>query len=145
MAVPAAPKRPAVVSGDSLEEDFLLEDDFQPSGESETEGGVALEDADLPTAVAVLLSDDDEEPQASEGPAKKKRKLEGKEKDEKRESKRQAKRAKVERAEKEKDDATSLGLLPCESLADRLMDKQAKALPGLSAIERDDLRLAGQL
>ncbi|KAK4700363.1 protein CMS1, partial [Phenoliferia sp. Uapishka_3] len=144
---PTASTRPNAVSGDSLEEDFLLEDDFEPSEAGSDAGadGVTLDDSDLPTTIDVLLSDDEEAPPdgiaLSEGPAKKKRKLEGKEKDEKRESKRQAKKAKVAKAESEKGEVTSLGLLPSESLADRLMEKQAKALPGLSAIEKDDLRL----
>ena len=88
-----------IISGDSLEEDFVLEDDFAPDASQ-------LSDADLPTAIDVLLSDDEDAPSGgvalSEGPAKKKRKLEGKDKDDKRESKRQAKKLKVDRAEADK-------------------------------------------
>ncbi|KAL8281024.1 hypothetical protein RQP46_006703 [Phenoliferia psychrophenolica] len=139
---PAAARAPAI-SGDSLEEDFVLEADFVPS---DTEDAHTLSDADLPNPISVLLSDDDSPPppslSASLEPPAKKRKLEGKDKDEKRESKRQAKKLKVEKAELEKGEVRSLGLLPAESLADRVMEKQAKALPGLSQIERDDLRLA---
>ncbi|KAI5479298.1 DEAD/DEAH box type DNA/RNA helicase [Pseudohyphozyma bogoriensis] len=135
-------KRSKVVSGDSLEDDFLLEDSFNPSdndGASSDGGEIAdLGDVD-PT-----LSDAEDVGAPEIGSPKpqqthdKKRKTGDGAGNKKLEEKRAAKKAKVKEA---MDERENFATLPSELLADRLADKQSKALPKLSAIEKDDLRI----
>ncbi|KAM0755310.1 hypothetical protein T439DRAFT_344541 [Meredithblackwellia eburnea MCA 4105] len=134
-------KKTKIISGDALDDDFELDASFLPSDDDE-QGAIALTGADdddeLPSGVLsdseVEVGNDNIPGGVVVGDAKKKRKREEKER-----KKRAAKKARVEEDEAAGPD--SLALLPSEILADRMAEKQTKALPGLSALEKDDLRL----
>lgn len=154
---------PKQISGDSLEEDFLLEDNFVPSSDDDAEGGqVAFDPAE---DVKGLLSEDDEPapaPAESEGeddgqPPSKKRKASpptastsapANEKKKKKEKKPKA--PKAPKADKLAElginpeaQTSDLGLLPLEALVDALAEKQKRAMPKLSAMEMEDYRIPG--
>lgn len=174
MAPPPAKKAkttPTQISGDSLEEDFVLEDDFAPLSDDERDEGEAVASPDAAAAAELhddsddvhrpLPASDDEEGEAgaattskekkrkagaSEGgagegqPASKKK---GKDKKVKDNSK--VKEKKQLRVELDIAQAEGMGLLPPAPLADRLAEKQKKALPKVSEMELDDIRLPGEL
>jgi hypothetical protein len=152
----------AQISGDSLDQDFLLEDNFAPSDDSgdEAAGGQDFDPAEL------VASDDEASshphrplPQSDDEPAPKKRKAadnsegassgaegatgEGKKKKQKKDKKPiKPKAAKLQ--ELGIGESEGLGLLPLPALVDALAEKQKRALPKLSNMEMDDLKLPGE-
>lgn len=157
---------PAVqISGDSLDQDFLLEDNFAPSDDSDNDNAgqdydpaelVASDDEATATAEdphRPLPQSDDEDDE----PAPKKRKAgddgegatggaeaggEGKKKAKKEKKPKKPKAAKLQ--ELGIGESEGLGLLPVAALVDALAEKQKRALPKLSNMEMDDLRLPGE-
>lgn len=125
-----ATKAKIIVSGDSLEEDFVLEDDFAPVDVNSDDD--ISPDADISTA----LYDSETESAPVVRPAK------------------NAKVAVVPGEKKEKKekkpkggaqvDEVSLGLSAIEVLPGQFAEKQKRALPKLSSIEMDDLRITRQ-
>lgn len=111
------------ISGDALDEDFLLEDGF--ISDVEEEGEIILEEI-IPPIVA------DETANAySEG---KKRKAEAVIKS--------AKPKKIKETSSEKE--ISLGLLETEELLTQFRAKQARAMPNSTELEMDEFRIEGQ-
>lgn len=145
------------ISGDSLEQDFLLEDSFAFDAQSDDEIDLnadlstALYDSDSelpPAPVAAPIVDEDESRPAKkarkEASEKKELTEEGrKRKGEKKEKTKAAKKLKMLATEVE--EVISLGTLPGALLAERVAEKQRRALPKLSGIEMEDLRIAGEL
>uniref|UniRef100_A0A0K3CDL4 FGENESH: predicted gene_7.40 protein n=1 Tax=Rhodotorula toruloides TaxID=5286 RepID=A0A0K3CDL4_RHOTO len=137
-----------IPTGDDLEDNFLIEDEF--AGASEGEEAEGLSDlSDDAGAVAAEGGDaDDLGPAVSAG---KKRSADdagvGME-DKQPKSKRAARKAKEKKtkklAELEVDgkDKEDMGLLPVEALADRLTEKQKRALPNHTALEMDEMRIS---
>ena len=130
-----------VPTGDDLEDNFALDDDLVASADD-------LSDAPGPADAAADLSDDAAAPGGSDDehapPPAKKRRAEPASGDEaaptttsKRAAKRakDKKRAKVVESGLDERDKDDMGLLPPEALADRLADKQKRALPNLTALE----------
>ena len=157
---PAAPKQ---ISGDSLEEDFILEDGFAQSSDDEGEGQVVLDPAE---DVGGLLSDDedaggkgDEEVDELEGPPSKKRKASpptaeaespAPAKKDKKKKEKKPKTPKAPSATKLAElginpdaQVSDLGLLPLDALTDALKDKQKRAKPKLSSMELEEYALDG--
>lgn len=144
---PPPSKKVKAVSGDSLEEDFILEDGFAPSDAGSDDD--IHPHADL-SSLHSAAEDDLVEPPASGG---KKRKAAadvdatGKKKAAAASGETEGKERKAKKAKKDKDGVvieSSVGLLPSASLTVTLGEKQRKALPKLSGIEMDDLRIAGK-
>lgn len=164
------PPQPTVQpSGDALDDDFALEPGFAPSDDDHSDFD---NDADAfpedSGAIPALGDDDDElldeaadvnDSGSGSEPARKKRravtsadekegsnqngsnqKKSGKEKGKAKKEKRKAKIAELGAGD---DEGERLGLLPSAYLVDRLADKQRKALPKMSNIEMDDLRITG--
>ncbi|GAA5914868.1 hypothetical protein JCM8208_003033 [Rhodotorula glutinis] len=137
-----------VPTGDDLEDNFALDDELVAASSFSGDEG---DPADLSDdAAAPGGSDDDDAP-----PPAKKRRAEPTSSDEAASttaptttSKRAAKRAKdkkrVKVAESRDDerDKDDMALLPPEALADRLADKQKRALPNLTALELDEQRIS---
>ncbi|GAA6051858.1 hypothetical protein JCM3770_005501 [Rhodotorula araucariae] len=133
--------------GDDLEDNFALDDEFAAFSADEALDGPVADLSD--DAAAAAGSDDDIDAAA---PPTKKRRANGpagvaSADEPATQSKRAAKRAKDKKRvkvaeqgldERDKDD---MGLLPPEALADRLADKQKRALPNLSALELDEQRI----
>lgn len=137
-----------VPTGDDLEDNFALDDDLVASADD-------LSDAPGPADAAADLSDDAAAPGGSDDehapPPAKKRRAEPASGDEaaptttsKRAAKRakDKKRAKVVESGLDERDKDDMGLLPPEALADRLADKQKRALPNLTALELDEQRIS---
>lgn len=139
-------KKIKIISADSLEEDFLLEDDFVPGDYASGDEGDFVD-------TSAMLSDIEEDLPQSEstsvveelGGKKKKRKLEasGSNRTEIGGDKKDKKVKKVKETFEE--NSISLGLLENEKLVDKIAEKQMRALPNLSPIEMDDLRITGKL
>lgn len=144
-----------VISGDSLEQDFLLEDSFAFDAQSDDDIDInadlstALYDSDseLPPAPAPAVEAEESRPAKKarkEASEKKELTEEGKKrKGEKKEKSKAAKKLKV--LANEEEEVVSLGILPSALLAERVAEKQRRALPKLSGIEMDDLRIVGEL
>lgn len=139
-------KKIKIISADSLEEDFLLEDDFVPGDYASGDEG------DLVDTSAMLSDIEEDLPQSEStsvveelGGKKKKRKLEasGSNRTEIGGDKKDKKVKKVKETFEE--NSISLGLLENEKLVDKIAEKQMRALPNLSPIEMDDLRITGKL
>ncbi|KPV75847.1 uncharacterized protein RHOBADRAFT_52866 [Rhodotorula graminis WP1] len=142
-----------VPTGDDLEDNFALDDELVAAPFSGDEG----DPADLSDDAAAPGGSDNDDDAAP--PPAKKRRAEPASSDEAAAaptttttttttSKRAAKRAKDKKRakvveggldERDKDD---MGLLPPEALADRLADKQKRALPNLTALELDEQRIS---
>jgi protein CMS1 len=163
MALPPAKKAklaaaPVQISADSLEEDFLLEDGFAPS-DDEGDLDPALLDVtdsqDGNSLIPALSTSDTSDVETDSPPAQKKTKGEGKKrkadaggeekKAEDKEKAKSKKKAKLSALGIGTGEDEGMGLLPPASLADRLAEKQARALPNLSGIEMDDLRILGEI
>ncbi|TNY23607.1 U3-containing 90S pre-ribosomal complex subunit-domain containing protein [Rhodotorula diobovata] len=156
MAPPAKKtKTEHVPTGDDLEDNFALDDDLVATAFSDQEAG---DPADLSDDAAAVGGSDDEG-DGDARPAKKRRADPSSSNDEapaagdasaaaapksKRAAKRakDKKRAKVAEAGLDERDKDDMGLLPPEALADRLADKQRRALPNLSALELDEQRIS---
>ncbi|GAA5845633.1 hypothetical protein JCM9279_006055 [Rhodotorula babjevae] len=137
-----------VPTGDDLEDNFALDDELVAPSFSADEG----DPADLSDDAAAPGGSDDEH---APPPAKKRRAEPASSSGDEAApatttttSKRAAKRAKDKKRakvaesgldERDKDD---MGLLPPEALADRLADKQKRALPSLTALELDEQRIS---
>jgi len=146
-----------IPGGDDLEDNFALEDDFNPgspaadaiSGDeggdgSEGEYDNVDEDSRAPLSVPVEAKEGKTKvPNAKKRPAddpesiaaKKKKGAAAKEK-----KKGKAAEAAKEWEAKEFDDTARL---PVEGVADRLSEKQRKALPEVSGLELDEMRITG--
>ncbi|GAA5882709.1 hypothetical protein JCM1840_001382 [Sporobolomyces johnsonii] len=150
-AVPPAP--PVQPSGDDLEDNLALDDEFLGSDNDDGAGDDGGEGADY------LSPDEDAVPSAKQGVAKpdaaggkKKRGAEEAAEGErphkaKKDKAKSKKKAKLEelgldggaQEEQARDDTA---LLPVEVLADRIADKQKRALPNLSGLELDEQRIS---
>ncbi|ORY41450.1 U3-containing 90S pre-ribosomal complex subunit-domain containing protein [Leucosporidium creatinivorum] len=150
------------ISGDSLDQDFLLEDNFAPSDDSDHDDGQAYDPAELVASDdedghphrPLPQSDDEDEDQQ---PAPKKRKAADREGatsaggeggegagEQKKKVKKEKKPKKPKAAKLQElgiGESEGLGLLPLAALVDALAEKQKRALPKLSNMEMDDLRL----
>lgn len=157
VTAPSAEKhKPAVQqSGDALDDDFALDEQFAPFASDNDD----KDDGAKPAKPVDPLEEDDFAPasdqESEEQPARKKRKASSDTvpikqckngtastddaKKDKRKQKKEQKRAKL--AELGLGEAEQLGLMPPEILADRLAEKQRKALPKLSTMEMDDVRI----
>lgn len=156
-------------TGDDLDDNFLLDDEFAD------EGGRASDFEADDGAAGALLSDDPgadlgggsdsedgERGKQAPAPAQQATKKRAATADELGDeagaaaegarplSKRQAKKANQRKRTKVSEDQSGdeqqhagMGLLPPEALADRLAEKQRKALPNLSALEMDEQRISG--
>lgn len=144
------------MGGDDLDDNFLLDDEFAAGSDIDDPELAGNGDAVLSDDAGAALDSDDEDGR----PAAKKQKQQQQEGGKKRAaveeageagdrpiSKRAAKKANQRKREpvtgaddqeKKQDD---MGLLPVEALADRLAEKQKKALPNLSALELDEQRI----
>lgn len=138
MVTAPANKKIKVISGDSLEEDFLIEDGFAPSEGSlsgDEAGEVYDQSSDVEEQAAVPIV------AVNVGPsANKKRKI----KEQK--TALETGEPKVKKPKKVKEGRvleTSVGLLDLSSLVSKLAQKQKKAMPLVSQIEMDDLRILG--
>lgn len=141
-------KKEHVPTGDDLEDNFVLDDEFAAGDASDSDNPLDGPVADLSDdAGAVAGSDDDEAPRA----AGTKRAAGSDEADEaadppqsKRAAKKANQRKKAKLAEVGTDDRDQddTALLPVEALADRLAEKQRRALPNLSALELDEQRIS---
>lgn len=123
-----------IISADSLEEDFLLEDGFAASSADEDEGAISLPPptrADSPEGEL----DDGETANAAAYAGGKKRKIAAEEK------KNKVKKVKESHSEKE----PSLGLLPVEELLPKLVEKLGRAMPNASKLELEEFKIEGQL
>ncbi|KAK4058864.1 Protein cms1 [Microbotryomycetes sp. JL221] len=155
--------KPAQISGDALEDDFALDDSFVASSPEATTR--QLDDDSTAKVIDPTEEDefapgsDDEDDEDRQQPARKKLKRDttktnskddatsaakkgqtaSSSKRDKLKQKKQQKKLKLQ--ELGVDEREQVGLLPPEIIADRLADKQAKALPKLSAIELTDLRI----
>ena len=138
-----------IPTGDDLDDNFALDDEFAAfSGDEAHDGPVA----DLSDDAGAVGGSDDERDAAA--PPAKKRRANGPADEASSagesatQSKRAAKRAKDKKRAKVAEqglddrDKDDMGLLPPEALADRLADKQKKALPNLSALELDEQRIS---
>lgn len=143
VSVPTPVVKVNLISGDSLEEDFLLEDDFVPGDYgSDDEAGAVVdtstfveeEEVDIPVKEQIV---------AEEGSSKKKRKLNNDDASVGSSKKISLKEKKAQRILESTQDVASLGMLPPASLADRFAEKQKKALPKLSGMEFEEIRLQG--
>lgn len=145
-------------SGDALEEDFLLEDDFNPTDlnsdeEINPDGAIQLAGEEE----AYALSDAEDAPQETKEdeprPSKKAKKSAAAKVEGETGTKRKATdaNATVVKAKKAKvkdswgEDEESIGLLATDALALKLAEKQRRALPNMSSLEMDDVRLLGEL
>ncbi|BGO89388.1 hypothetical protein NBRC10512_006305 [Rhodotorula toruloides] len=137
-----------IPTGDDLEDNFFIEDEFAGASDGEEADGLADLSDDAGAVAAEDGEADDLGPAVSAG---KKRSADdagvGTE-DKQPKSKRAAKKAKEKKtkklAELEVDgkDKEDMGLLPVEALADRLAEKQKRALPNLTALEMDEMRIS---
>ncbi|GAA5900820.1 hypothetical protein JCM6882_007673 [Rhodosporidiobolus microsporus] len=157
-AAPAPSK--AAPTGDDLEDNFALEDDFLAPGSPAADGAeLSEEGGDEDGAVYDNVDEDSRPPQQQQPEAAKKGKKRSAEGDEEGEEgedagagkgKKKAKKAKEKKAAKVKEaneaqdgqDADETALLPLEAVADRLAEKQKRALPDLSALEMDEMRIS---
>lgn len=147
-AAPAA----VTLTGDDLDDNFVLDDEFAGSASD-------LETEQVGASEAAILSDDagaayesSDEATPGGGTAKK-RAAASESGDEhpaaaaptsKRAAKKANQRKKAKVADLGLEDKThdDMGLLPVEALADRLAEKQRAALPNLSALELDEQRIS---
>ncbi|GAA5990173.1 hypothetical protein JCM11641_004244 [Rhodosporidiobolus odoratus] len=156
------------VGGDDLEDNFALDDDFLPdSPASGSEVGDALSDVEAEDGDGAAYDNMDEDSRlpaesagapspaaggASEGKGKKRSaeaftggggeqgKVAKKAKKDKAKEKKKAKVAEGKgEGEAEMDDTA---LLPVEAVADRIAEKQRKAMPDLSGLEMDEQRIS---
>ncbi|GAA6000802.1 uncharacterized protein JCM10292_006434 [Rhodotorula paludigena] len=141
-------KKEHVPTGDDLEDNFVLDDEFAAGAASDSDDPLDGPVADLSDdAGAVAGSDDDEAPRAAgtkraagsddaddaADPPQSKRAAK------KANQRKKAKLAEVGTDDRDQDDTA---LLPVEALADRLAEKQRRALPNLSALELDEQRIS---
>lgn len=134
-----------LISGDSLEEDFLLEDDFVPGDYGSDDEAGAVVDTSTFVEEEDALASPSKEVAAEEGSSKKKRKLNSDDASVGSSKKISLKEKKAQRILESTQDVASLGMLPPASLADRFAEKQKKALPKLSGMEFEEIRLQGAL
>ncbi len=136
---PAKRTKVEAISGDALEEDFLLEDGFAAGSDDDdgahSDAPVALageEDSFAPAGSNNDASDDDAAPAPpkDEAPPAKKRKASGE------------KPAKKRKPEPERE---TVALLSVAEVVDRLTDKQKAAMPKLSGLELCEFGLRGEL
>lgn len=142
-------KKIKIISADSLEEDFLLEDDFLPGDYASGDEGDLVDTStmlsDIEEDLLQFQSESTSVVVEELGGKKKKRKLEasGSNRTEIGADKKDKKVKKVKETYEE--NSISLGLLENEKLVDKIAEKQMRALPNLSPIEMDDLRITGKL
>ncbi|GAA5833862.1 hypothetical protein JCM11251_005990 [Rhodosporidiobolus azoricus] len=150
----AAPtKTDHVPGGDDLEDNFALEDDFLAADD----GGASLSDEDAGEEGVYDNVDEDSRPpvqkqgekkpengkkRASEGDGGEGQKKAKKAKGDKAKEKKSAKVKEAKEAGEGEQEADETALLPLEVVADRLAEKQKKALPDLSALEMDEMRIS---
>ena len=128
MSTPAA----KIISADSLEEDFLVEDGFALSDVDEDEGAISLPPARAESPQADL--DNGETANAAAYAGGKKRKIAAEE------EKNKVKKVKESHSEKE----PSLGLLPLEELLPKLVEKLGRAMPNASKLELEEFKIEGK-
>ncbi|GAA5877531.1 hypothetical protein JCM16303_003366 [Sporobolomyces ruberrimus] len=142
------PVTAVVPGGDDLEDNLLLDDEYLSDGPQ----AAALDDEDSDDGQGYLSPDEGETPSTNK--SKKRSKEESgspppppppadsastkKAKKEKAKTKKKAKLEELGLDETTKDDTA---LLPLEVALDRLSEKQKKALPNLSSLELDEMRL----
>ena len=132
MTTPGA-KTARIISADSLEEDFLIEDGFAASSAEEDEGAISLAPPTRADSAEGEL-DDGETANAAAYAGGKKRKIAAEEK------KNKVKKVKESHSEKE----PSLGLLPVEELLPKLVEKLGRAMPNASKLELEEFKIEGQ-
>jgi protein CMS1 len=146
------PVTAVVPGGDDLEDNLLLDDEYLSDGPQ----AAALDDEDSDDGQGYLSPDEGETPSTNK--SKKRSKEESgspppppppadsastkKAKKEKAKTKKKAKLEELGLDETTKDDTA---LLPLEVALDRLSEKQKKALPNLSSLELDEMRLNRKL
>lgn len=143
------------LGGDDLDDNFLLDDEFAAGSDIDDPELAGNGDAVLSDDAGAAFDIDDEDgrpaakkqKQQQQGGKKRAAVEEAGEAGDRPISKRAAKKANQRKREpvtgaddqeKKQDD---MGLLPVEALADRLAEKQKKALPNLSALELDEQRI----
>ncbi|GAA6029530.1 hypothetical protein JCM8097_003724 [Rhodosporidiobolus ruineniae] len=136
--------------GDDLEDNFQLEDGFL-SDDGADEGFVASVDDDEDGAAYDNVDEDSRLPVQQAQPGKKRAGSDGDEEDKddggakgkKRAKKaKEKKKAKVAESEEAQGALDEMARLPLEAVADRLAEKQKRALPELSALEMDEMRIS---
>lgn len=146
-------------TGDDLDDNFVLDDEFQGSAsdlEPEHAGSGAVDLSDDAGAAYDSADDDDERatgPSAAAAAGRKRGAADSGDElapgaaaaatTSKRAAKKANQRKKAKVADLGFEDKThdDMGLLPVEALADRLAEKQRAALPNLSALELDERRI----
>lgn len=120
-------------TGDDLEDNFQLEDDFAPASDEET--GIDINN--IEEKGGELLGEEEAVVVSVDAEVRKKRKRDKKEKT------KSAKKLALGGAEEDDGVGPSMGLLSTEILADRLAEKQKKALLKLTQLESEDLKITG--